>query len=128
MDYRVGSVGRLIPGVEYRLEVALGVEQGGRPMVRGPNVMLGYMLVDQPGKLILATTDHGSGWYDTGDIVRIDSEGFVWILGRAKRFAKIGGEMVSLAAVEGLASRTRPGSPHAVVSLPIRRKASSCSC
>lgn len=122
MDYRAGTVGRLIPGVEYRLEAVPGVARGGRLMVCGPNVMLGYLLAEQPGRLIPPATAYGEGWYDTGDIVDIDAEGFVWILGRAKRFAKLGGEMVSLAAVEDLASRAWPGSKSAVVSLPDAQK------
>lgn len=122
MDYRVGSVGRLLPGVEYRLEVVAGVEKGGRLLVRGPNVMLGYLMAEQPGRLLPPATVYGEGWYDTGDIVDIDSEGYVWILGRAKRFAKLGGEMVSLAAVEELALRTWPDAAHAAISVPDPQK------
>ena len=122
MDYRAGSVGRLIPGVEYRLEDVPGVAKGGRLLVRGPNVMLGYLLVDRPGQLIPPAHAHGEGWYDTGDIVDIDGEGYVWILGRAKRFAKLGGEMVSLALVEALAGRVWPAAAHAAVSMPDRQK------
>jgi len=122
MDYRAGSVGRLIPGVEYRLEAVPGVAKGGRLLVRGPNVMLGYLLVDQPGQLVPPAHAYGEGWYDTGDIVDIDSEGYVWILGRAKRFAKLGGEMVSLAAVENLAGRAWPTAAHAALSLPDPQK------
>jgi acyl-[acyl-carrier-protein]-phospholipid O-acyltransferase/long-chain-fatty-acid--[acyl-carrier-protein] ligase len=122
MDYRAGSVGRLIPGVEYRLESMPGVAKGGRLLVRGPNVMLGYLLVDQPGQLIPPAHADGEGWYDTGDIVDIDNEGYVWILGRAKRFAKLGGEMVSLAAVETLAGRAWPNAAHAALSLPDPQK------
>jgi acyl-[acyl-carrier-protein]-phospholipid O-acyltransferase / long-chain-fatty-acid--[acyl-carrier-protein] ligase len=118
MDYRAGSVGRLLPGVEYQLEAIPGVEKGGQLLVRGPNVMLGYLLEDQPGRLISPVAAYGEGWYDTGDIVDVDNEGYVWILGRAKRFAKLGGEMVSLAAVEELAVRAWPGIAHAAVSLP----------
>ena len=117
MDYRVGSVGRLLPGVEYYLEAIPGIEEGGRLVVRGPNVMLGYLLADRPGRLIPPVASRGEGWYDTGDVVKVDGEGYVWILGRAKRFAKLGGEMVSLAAVEELAVRTWPGAAHAALSL-----------
>jgi acyl-[acyl-carrier-protein]-phospholipid O-acyltransferase/long-chain-fatty-acid--[acyl-carrier-protein] ligase len=80
--------------------------------------MLGYLQHDKPGVVQPPATERGPGWYDTGDIVTIDAEGFVTIQGRAKRFAKIGGEMVSLAAVEELATRAWPGSQHACVSLP----------
>lgn len=90
-----GSVGQLVPGIEAKLEAVDGVE-GGRLWVRGPNIMLGYWLADNPG--VLARLH--DGWYDTGDIVNIDAQGYVHILGRAKRFAKIGGEMVSLSAIE----------------------------
>jgi len=122
MDYRAGSVGRLLPGVEHRLEPIAGVERGGRLIVRGPNVMLGYLLAEQPGRLIPPADAYGEGWYDTGDIVDIDNDGYVWILGRAKRFAKLGGEMVSLAVVEDLAARIWPGVAHAALSIPDAQK------
>ena len=86
--------------------------------MRGPNVMLGYLKHDKPGVIQPPSTERGPGWYDTGDIVTIDAEGFITIQGRAKRFAKIGGEMVSLAAVEELATRAWPEAQHACVSLP----------
>jgi acyl-[acyl-carrier-protein]-phospholipid O-acyltransferase/long-chain-fatty-acid--[acyl-carrier-protein] ligase len=73
---------------------------------------------DKPGVVQPPSTARGAGWYDTGDIVTIDAEGFVTIQGRAKRFAKIGGEMVSLTAVEELAARAWPEAGHACVSLP----------
>jgi acyl-[acyl-carrier-protein]-phospholipid O-acyltransferase/long-chain-fatty-acid--[acyl-carrier-protein] ligase len=122
MDYRRGTVGRFLPGIEWHLEPVPGVEEGGRLMVRGPNVMLGHLLVARPAELVPPETERGAGWYDTGDIVVVDAEGFVHIRGRAKRFAKIGGEMVSLAAVEELAGRTWPTAEHAVVSLPDAQK------
>ncbi len=122
MAYRPGSVGVLLPGIDHRLVPVPGIAQGGRLLVRGPNVMLGYLLHDRPGELVPPSAEAGAGWYDTGDIVRIDEDGFVWIQGRAKRFAKVGGEMVSLTSVEDLAARTWPGAQHAAVSLPDAQK------
>jgi acyl-[acyl-carrier-protein]-phospholipid O-acyltransferase/long-chain-fatty-acid--[acyl-carrier-protein] ligase len=90
-----GSAGRLLPGIEYKLEPVPGVGEGGRLFVRGPNVMRGYLNPDANAKFKAL-----GGWYDTGDIVKVDSDGFVFIQGRLKRFAKISGEMVSLTAVE----------------------------
>src|SRR5690606_17546496 len=92
MHNKPGSVGRLLPGIDYRIAPVEGIEQGGRLQVHGPNVMAGYIHAEEPGR-IAALEDK---WYDTGDIVDIDAEGYVHIIGRAKRFAKIGGEMVSL--------------------------------
>ena len=107
-----------MPGMEARLEKVEGVEEGGRLVVRGPNVMLGYLRAERPGVLERPP----EGWYDTGDIVTIDAQGFVTIKGRAKRFAKIGGEMISLAAVEMLASELWPNALSAVVAVPDPRK------
>ena len=104
MFNKFGTVGRLLPGVESRLEPVAGVTVGGRLFVRGPNVMLGYLRAEKPGVL----EPPNGGWHDTGDIVAIDAEGFVAIKGRAKRFAKIGGEMISLAAIEMLAAELWP--------------------
>lgn len=117
MDSQPGTVGRFLPGVEYALDPVPGVE-GGRLSVRGPNVMLGYFRNEKPGVLQPPSTERGAGWYDTGDIVSVDGDGFISIRGRAKRFAKIGGEMVSLSVVEDLATRAWPDLLHAVVSLP----------
>ncbi len=118
MENRTGTVGRLLPGIEHQLEPVPGVAQGGRLHVRGPNVMLGYLLADNPGLLVPPVSGEGAGWYDTGDIVTLDEDGYLRIQGRAKRFAKIGGEMVSLAAVEELAAAVWPKALHAVVNLP----------
>lgn len=118
MDHQVGSVGRLMPGISYQLQPVPGVAIGGRLFVRGPNVMLGYLRNGNPGVLEPAACELGAGWYDTGDIVSVDDDGFIRIQGRAKRFAKIGGEMVSLTVVEELAARAWPEHPHAVVALP----------
>jgi acyl-[acyl-carrier-protein]-phospholipid O-acyltransferase/long-chain-fatty-acid--[acyl-carrier-protein] ligase len=113
-----GSVGRLLPGIESRLEPVPGIDEGGRLVVRGPNVMLGYLRADAPGVL----QPPPEGWYDTGDIVTVDTEGYVTIKGRAKRFAKIGGEMVSLAAAEALVTAVWPDAIHAVIAASDARK------
>jgi acyl-[acyl-carrier-protein]-phospholipid O-acyltransferase/long-chain-fatty-acid--[acyl-carrier-protein] ligase len=118
MFNKFGTVGRILPGMEARLEKVEGVEEGGRLFVRGPNVMLGYLKVERPGVLEPPV----EGWHDTGDIVSIDEQGFVAIKGRAKRFAKVGGEMISLAAVETLAGDLWPNVPSAVVAVPDARK------
>jgi acyl-[acyl-carrier-protein]-phospholipid O-acyltransferase/long-chain-fatty-acid--[acyl-carrier-protein] ligase len=118
LEYRVGSVGRFLPGIEWYLDPVPGLPEGGRLCVRGPNVMLGYLRPGTISQLTPASTARGAGWYDTGDLVRVDQDGFVWVLGRAKRFAKIGGEMVSLAAVEELVLRTWPRKRHAIVNMP----------
>ncbi|MDR2018941.1 MAG: acyl-[ACP]--phospholipid O-acyltransferase [Syntrophobacterales bacterium] len=118
MNFKLGTVGRLLPGIESRLEKVPGVENGGRLFVKGQNIMKGYLKPEQPG--ILQTLD--DGWYDTGDIVNIDNEGFVKILGRAKRFAKIAGEMVSLSAVETEISAYWSDGMHAAVAVPDDRK------
>jgi acyl-[acyl-carrier-protein]-phospholipid O-acyltransferase/long-chain-fatty-acid--[acyl-carrier-protein] ligase len=114
---RPGTVGRLLPGVEARLEPVPGLSEGRRLYVRGPNVMAGYLLADRPGELV----PPDSGWHDTGDIVTID-DGYVTIRGRAKRFAKLGGEMVSLAAVESLAAGLWSDAQHVALSFPDPRK------
>ena len=95
MEPGVGSAGRFLPGIEYRLEPVEGVTEGGRLFVRGPNVMKGYLNPEAN-----AAFQALGGWYDTGDIAAVDPSGFLHILGRLKRFAKVSGEMVSLTAVE----------------------------
>jgi acyl-[acyl-carrier-protein]-phospholipid O-acyltransferase/long-chain-fatty-acid--[acyl-carrier-protein] ligase len=118
MAYRSGTVGQLLPGIEYRLQPVPGIDRGGILNIRGPNLMSGYLKIDRPGELQPPTSELGEGWYETGDIVDVDEDGFVRIVGRVKRFAKIAGEMVSLETVERLAYLASPAAQHAVTSLP----------
>ncbi len=118
MHFKPGTVGRLLPLIEHRLDPVPGIAEGGRLLLRGPNVMAGYLRPEEPGAL----SPPAEGWHDTGDIVRIDDEGFVTIAGRAKRFAKLAGEMVSLAVAERIAVAAYPDYRHAVVALPDSRR------
>lgn len=113
-----GTVGVLMADMEYELVPVEGIAEGGRLKVRGPNIMLGYLHATNPGVLERPT----DGWHDTGDIVAIDEDNCIWIKGRVKRFAKIGGEMVSLAVVENCASAIWPDNMHAAATLPDARK------
>jgi acyl-[acyl-carrier-protein]-phospholipid O-acyltransferase/long-chain-fatty-acid--[acyl-carrier-protein] ligase len=115
---RPGTVGRIMAGMQMRLEPVEGIPGAGRMFVKGPNVMMGYIKPDKPGHLIPLA----DGWHDTGDVVSVDEEGYISIRGRMKRFAKIGGEMVSLAVVENCASALWPDNMHAAVSIPDGRK------
>lgn len=121
MQPKVGSVGRLLPGMEWKLEAVPGVEDAGRLFVRGPNIMRGYLNSDANAEFL----GHG-GWYDTGDIVHVDDDGHVFIRGRMKRFAKISGEMVSLTAVEDALTGAFPKyglrCHVAILSIPDKRK------
>lgn len=111
---RPGTVGQIMPGMEYRLDTVPGIEGGGQLFLRGPNVMAGYISPNDPKGI----EPLAGGWHDTGDIVDIDDEGYITILGRVKRFAKLGGEMVSLLAVEDMAGAVWPDNRHAAVSVP----------
>ncbi len=115
-DNRRGTVGGLLPGIETRIEAVPGIARGGRLFVRGPNVMTGYL--DASGAL----EPPDGGWHDTGDVVEMTLDGWITILGRVKRFAKIGGEMVSLTAAEDLALSLWPEGRHAVVAMPDGKK------
>ena len=114
---RDGTVGRPLPAIRMKLEPVEGIAEGGRLWLDGPNMMMGYMTADRPGELLPL-----EGWHDTGDIVSIDREGFITIRGRAKRFAKIAGEMVSLGAVEMLVQSLWPEERHAAVAVPDKRR------
>jgi len=109
-----GSVGQFVPGLEYKLESIPGIEPGGLLHVKGENVMKGYYLFDKPGLL----TPPEGGWYNTGDIVEVDAQGFIHIKGRVKRFAKVAGEMVSLEVVEKIAYTAAPEHQHAASTKP----------
>jgi acyl-[acyl-carrier-protein]-phospholipid O-acyltransferase / long-chain-fatty-acid--[acyl-carrier-protein] ligase len=115
---KLGTVGPLLPGINWRLDPVEGISEGGKLVVKGANVMAGYMMADKPGEV---QPPH-EGWHDTGDIVTVDDDGCITIRGRAKRFAKIGGEMVSLAAIETMTADLWPGVNHVAVSLPDPKK------
>ncbi len=113
---RAGSVGEAVPGLECRLEMTPGIAEGGILHVRGPNVMLGYMREEKPGMIDPPSSVFGPGWYNTGDVVKIDADGFLHILGRMRRFAKVSGEMVSLEVSERIAAAASAGALHAASS------------
>jgi len=113
MHLQLGSAGQFLPGIEFKLEPVEGIQgrpgrakggtNAGRLLVRGPNIMKGYVNPEANAQF-----QSLNGWYDTGDVVEVDSEGYLHILGRLKRFAKISGEMVSLTAVEDALSTAFP--------------------
>ena len=116
--HKLGTVGRFLPGITYKLEDIPGISNGGRLFIKGPNVMKGYYKTGQPSELLPPKDD----FYDTGDIVSIDTEGFITILGRAKRFAKIAGEMISLPKVESIIALIWPNYNHAIITLYNNKK------
>jgi acyl-[acyl-carrier-protein]-phospholipid O-acyltransferase/long-chain-fatty-acid--[acyl-carrier-protein] ligase len=123
MHNKSGTVGRFLPKITYRIESVPGIEDGGRLVVSGPNLMQGYLFADNPG--VIVPTE--GGWYDTGDIVSVDSQGYITIKGRAKRFAKIGGEMVSLTAIENFIAALWPDKLHAIINLTDTKKGEQIS-
>jgi acyl-[acyl-carrier-protein]-phospholipid O-acyltransferase/long-chain-fatty-acid--[acyl-carrier-protein] ligase len=116
-DNRHGSVGRLLPGIEARVTPVPGIHGGGELHVRGPNLMSGYYRYDRPGALESPASEMGPGWYNTGDVVDIDPDGFLSVVGRLRRFAKVAGEMVSLEVVEDIARAASAEAMHAATSM-----------
>jgi acyl-[acyl-carrier-protein]-phospholipid O-acyltransferase/long-chain-fatty-acid--[acyl-carrier-protein] ligase len=110
-----------LPAIEARIEPVEGIRDGGRLFVSGPNVMLGYIQADKPGEIVPPP----DGWHDTGDVVTLDEDGYVSIRGRLKRFAKVGGESVSLTVVENCASALWPDHQHAALAVPDGRRGES---
>ncbi len=117
LAHKSGSVGMAFPAIECKVEPVAGLERGGKLLVKGPNIMLGYIKADKVGEI-----QPQGEWYDTGDIVEIDEEGYITIIGRAKRFAKIAGEMVSLTIPEELALHLFPDCTHAAIAMVDERK------
>ena len=113
-DIRAGTIGKMLPGIETRIEPVEGLEDAGRLFVRGPNIMKGYISPENPGRVVPLA----EGWHDTGDVVSVNEDGHYVIRGRLKRFAKIGGEMVSLTVVENCASALWPDNMHAAAIVP----------
>lgn len=113
-----GTVGKFLPAMEWRLEEVPGIAEGKKLLVSGPNVMKGYL--DPSGSGVIEAPP--GGWHDTGDVVDVDQDGYITVVGRVKRFAKIGGETVSLNAVEWYAQQVWPKNNHAAVSVRDSRK------
>ncbi|MEO8629932.1 MAG: AMP-binding protein [Betaproteobacteria bacterium] len=113
--YKPGTVGRLLPGLEHRIQKLDGVERGGVLHLRGVQVMLGYYRFDNPGVIDPPRSIYGDGWYDTGDVVATDEDGVMTVVGRVKRFAKIAGEMMSLDTIEEVARSASPEHSHGAV-------------
>jgi acyl-[acyl-carrier-protein]-phospholipid O-acyltransferase/long-chain-fatty-acid--[acyl-carrier-protein] ligase len=125
MAYRTGSVGQFLPCIAHRVVPIPGIPDGGALHVSGPNIMTGYYHLSQPETLDPVASELGPGWYNTGDVVQVDREGFIHIIGRVKRFAKVAGEMVSLETVERLAWTTSPAHRHASTALSDPRRGES---
>ena len=119
---KFGSIGKIMPGMQFKILPVDGIENGGELCVKGPNVMQGYYMPTNPGVLVPPE----DGWYHTGDVVEMDEIGFFTIKDRIKRFAKIGGEMVSLNAVHDMvvdATKNMEGEySYGVVSIPHESK------
>ena len=118
MKNKFGSVGKMLPGIKYEIEKISGIENGGKLIVSGPNVMLGYIFAKNPGEIIKPNNNT----HDTGDIVEIDNDGYIFIKGRLKRFAKIAGEMISMPYVEEEIAKFLSNNTSAIISRPDEKK------
>jgi len=124
---RFGSVGQFLQGVAVKIttidnDAPLPIDQPGIIWVKGANVFRGYLNNEQKTNEVIK-----DGWFKTGDVGKIDSDGFLYIEGRISRFSKIGGEMVPHEGVEdainkglGLAEETER--KFAIVGIPDRQK------
>ncbi len=115
MAFKATTVGRFLPQLEFCVLPVSGVAAGGALHVRGPNLMSGYLYRDRPGVLVPPCSAAGAGWHDTGDIVEVDAEGFVSVVGRTRRVVKVAGEMISLDVVERVAFHASPQHHHAAI-------------
>ena len=102
---RIGSVGQPMPGISAKIVdletgATLGTDKSGMLLIKGPNVMKGYYGLPELTAKVLK-----DGWYTTGDIAKVDSDGFIHITGRQSRFSKIGGEMVPHLRIEEVLSQ-----------------------
>lgn len=122
MENRLGSVGKLLPTISAEIVPVEGIASGGKLVLRSDNVMLGYLRADNPGVVEYTPIVNNKRQYDTGDIVTVDKDGFVYIQGRIKRFAKLAGEMISLDLVEKIAEQASANSQHAAITVPDRKK------
>jgi acyl-[acyl-carrier-protein]-phospholipid O-acyltransferase/long-chain-fatty-acid--[acyl-carrier-protein] ligase len=115
---RFGTAGRLLPGIQAKLLPVEGIQADGVLHVRGDNVMLGTMSPDRPGELQRLA----DGWFDTGDVITMEEDGHIRIVDRLGRFAKVGGEKVSLDEIERLAGSVWAAADHIAVAVPDDRK------
>jgi long-chain-fatty-acid--[acyl-carrier-protein] ligase len=104
---RPGTIGRILPSVEYAIqdvETGRRAERGrsGLLLVRGPSIFSGYLNYNGPSPFVAFEE---KPWYRTGDLVSEDEEGVITFAGRLKRFVKLGGEMISLPAIEEVLAR-----------------------
>ena len=116
-NFKLGSVGKIFSEIEYKIEKIDGYRKGGLLFLKGKNIMLGYQTEKDVNK-----EDFDNGWYNTGDVAFVDDDGFLFILGRLKRFAKIAGEMISLAQVENFPKKLWPENHSAVCNIKDQNK------